>query len=244
MTEPLPPATAQLWNRLKDAQQLAGFYLIGGSALALLIGHRQSEDLDLAWSGDRLPRGTLSALVKSLEGHGWSLERDDSPAAYEEFQIAGMDLHDYQQDFIATAPAAGAVKLSFFVPPAPLAKLLPPTGQPSATIPTLTTLFKSKALATASRSASRDWLDLYLLMTEHAFTIEDYAATFAEVGARLSLDVGMQRLISGRLPLDDPGFASLLSAAPSVADMTQFFRSEITRWRQQLAEDRLGRQGD
>lgn len=45
MQNRLPPETARVWQRLESEPLLAGWYLIGGSALALRIGHRQSEDL-------------------------------------------------------------------------------------------------------------------------------------------------------------------------------------------------------
>ena len=58
MTELLPQATAKLWARLSAAPQLGGFYLIGGTALALRIQHRQSEDLHRRKSSRRFRRVT------------------------------------------------------------------------------------------------------------------------------------------------------------------------------------------
>jgi len=79
---PLPPETERLWRRLESEPILAGWYLIGGTALSLLIGHRQSEDLDIAWSGGgKLPVQLLNKLMASLNSEGWRLERDDDAAA-------------------------------------------------------------------------------------------------------------------------------------------------------------------
>lgn len=46
--ETLPPATNQITNELKGQQPafLKDFYLSGGTALSLQLGHRESEDLD------------------------------------------------------------------------------------------------------------------------------------------------------------------------------------------------------
>lgn len=237
MTGSLPAATARLWRRLSEAPQLAGFFLIGGTALSLRIGHRQSEDLDLAWSGKLLPREALTTLTRLLEFEGWILSRDDSPASFEEFQIAGMDLHDYQQDFFAIeASTAHCTKLNFFVPPSPLGHLLPPSGSPGAVIPELEVLFKTKALVTASRSASRDWLDLFLLISHHGFSIDDFATTFLELGQQINLDVAFSRLLSGTLPQSDPGYDSLLSQAPTLGQITDFFREAIADWKIRAAE--------
>jgi len=38
--------TKQLWDAVKVKPELHGFVLVGGSGLALRIGHRRSEDLD------------------------------------------------------------------------------------------------------------------------------------------------------------------------------------------------------
>jgi hypothetical protein len=44
----LPTATEKVWDFLRTQPALAGFVLVGGSALALRIHHRRSEDLDMA----------------------------------------------------------------------------------------------------------------------------------------------------------------------------------------------------
>ncbi len=46
-TEAVEPATLQLLRSLQAHTYMEGFYLVGGTALALLWGHRKSEDLDL-----------------------------------------------------------------------------------------------------------------------------------------------------------------------------------------------------
>ena len=70
----LPRDTEQVWNFLKDQPVLAGFVLVGGSALALRIGHRVSEDLDLAWTQARLPRNRLDALRRTAEAAGFRFQ--------------------------------------------------------------------------------------------------------------------------------------------------------------------------
>lgn len=55
----LPPETERVWNCLKQQPALAGFVLVGGSALALRIRHRRSDDLDIAYPAHQLPRARL-----------------------------------------------------------------------------------------------------------------------------------------------------------------------------------------
>lgn len=45
-TETLPKATENILNKIKHIPDLQKFYLSGGTALALQLGHRESEDLD------------------------------------------------------------------------------------------------------------------------------------------------------------------------------------------------------
>jgi hypothetical protein len=225
-----------MWKRLESEPLLAGWYLIGGTALALRIGHRRSEDLDFAWPGEtKLPSATLAALVRLLEGEGWKLDRDDDAKAYDEFLIAGMSLHDYQQNFMASGNG-GIVRLTFFSPEGPLARLLPPSNEGFPVVPDLPVLFKAKALVTAQRSATRDWLDLYVLMTRHGFTIKDYAAAFESTGSGTQLDLALQRLCSGEPRAADPGYEALIESPPPAHEMARFFSEEWRHWKRERAE--------
>src|SRR6266487_2793930 len=51
-TQTLPSRTAELLNQLSNQNFLTPFYLSGGTALALEIGHRESEDLDFFSEND------------------------------------------------------------------------------------------------------------------------------------------------------------------------------------------------
>jgi len=46
-TEAIDPATLELIKSLQGKSYLDGFYLVGGTAIALYLGHRQSIDYDL-----------------------------------------------------------------------------------------------------------------------------------------------------------------------------------------------------
>ena len=177
----LPPATEQVWSFLRDQPILGGFVLIGGSALALRIGHRLSEDLDLAWVEPRLPRARLDALRRTAEAGGFELERQEDEAAVVEFAEAGLDLLNYQQNYLVNR----GVKVSFFAPERPLARVLTGAPESKVRVATLAELFKAKSLVSAQRSKTRDWLDLYLLLKEHGFTLRDYRAAFVEAERRI-----------------------------------------------------------
>lgn len=216
----LIPETDALWSYLKEKDSLRGFVLLGGSALALRVRHRFSEDLDLVWQGLRLPKQRLEALVREAELDGFRFEAQDDLGALEEFENADMELRDYQQDFLVN----GRVKVTFFTADASLANTLQDTPDEPCRIASLEELFASKALVSASRSKSRDWFDLYILMRDHGYTLGDYAAAFKKAGHRLAMETGLSRLCSGRPQANDEGFEELVSPAPSIEELASFFR--------------------
>jgi len=46
-TQTIDPATLELIKSLQSRDYLKGFNLVGGTALALYLGHRRSIDIDL-----------------------------------------------------------------------------------------------------------------------------------------------------------------------------------------------------
>lgn len=211
-----PPATKKIWSFIEKQTALSGFVLIGGSALSLRISHRLSEDLDLAWLEDTLPRAAIDQVVTaSVAGFA----RNDNAAASEEFIQGGLELRDYQQDFLVDE----AVKVSFFTANAPLRKILSASAEPCVRVASLAEIFKSKALVSAVRSKSRDWFDLYILMKEHSFSMDAYIEAFHEGGIEGQAELGLLRLCSGIPQRNDEGFQHLVSNAPSLEQMRDFF---------------------
>jgi hypothetical protein len=240
----LPPETDRVWQFMIGRPELAGFVLVGGSALSLRIGHRISEDLDLAFSGSQLPRHRLDLLVAKAREAGHEFEPNDDEAAVEEFAQGGMELRDHQQDFLVNQ----IVKVSFFVPDHALSKVLRPGDTGGARIADLTELFRSKCLVSARRSKTRDWLDLYILLKEHGFTWKDYADAFRDAAIPTQVDIGLARLCAGTPAREDEGYAHLLDNAPTIAELTRYFRdlrdqreveaaSEATRERRETSGD-------
>jgi hypothetical protein len=215
----LPPATEKVWAFLKEQSALSGFILAGGSALALLLRHRMSEDLDFVYPAPRLPRQRLDALLRRAEEAGFTFRAADNEAALLDFAESALDLRDYQQDFLVN----NSVKVSFFAPDESLRKILLPGDESKTRVATLPELFKAKSLVSARRSKTRDWLDLYLLMKDHGFSIFDYRATFDEAGSPTQCDTGLARLCSGVPQRDDEGYAYLLPNPPSLEEMKSFF---------------------
>ena len=77
--EVMPSATAKMFLRLQHEPLLQSLVLIGGTALALHLGHRRSEDLDYLCPEPKLPKEKLQALIHKLRSEGHTIvDRDAS----------------------------------------------------------------------------------------------------------------------------------------------------------------------
>lgn len=219
----LPAETARAWRALEKEPLLADAILVGGTALALRIQHRLSEDLDFLFPSVRLPRTKLRACVQKLMAAGWRVAPADDAASFEEFLISGMDLHDYQQDFLLD----DQTKISFFAGDAAALKLLSSAPHPSGPrVAELQEVFALKAILSASRSKSRDWFDLYVLLRDHGFTIHHFAQAFTVAGLTTSLPTAFSRLCTGHPGNHDEGYSALLPDAPTPEQLSAFFRKQ------------------
>jgi hypothetical protein len=219
----LTPEAERLWEWLQQQPGLSGFILIGGSALSLRINHRFSESLDLTCLAEKLPTKRLKTVHAAAATAGFVLQPDDDEAALVEFSDGGLELHDYQQDFIADH----RLRLSFFTADPPLIRAL---GESETTVgprlAMLPELFRSKCLVSAKRSKTRDWFDLYILIRDHGFTLPDMAQAFQDAGIPDQMDSALTRLCSGKAPPHDEGLFNLLDNPPNLESIAEFFRTK------------------
>ncbi len=219
----LTPEAERVWSFLRESPLLSGFVLVGGSALSERIDHRLSRDLDLAFPAEKLPVDRLSALQTAARAAAVKLDPDDDEAALHDFHDGGLDLRDYQQDFIAD----GIVRVSFFAAEPPLISALKSfPDSKTARMAELSELFASKCLVCARRSKTRDWHDIHVLMRGHGFTLNDMRGVFERAGIPNQMDMALSRLCSGATPAHDEGIEPLSSDVPSVAEMAAYFRKK------------------
>jgi len=233
--------TRVVWEQLDGHPLLRGFVLIGGTALTLRIGHRVSEDLDFAYAtGEHLPRSRLGLLARSLRDRGVKLTLNQSPRAEEEFLDAGLELADYQQDFLAN----DTVKVSFMSPDAPAQWVI--AGDPSLPlrVATLDEIFALKSLVCAERSKTRDWFDLYVLMKQHGFSIIDFHEVFLRYDALPKFDNAQMRLRACKPDAGDEGYEQLLTDAPSLGAMQTFFQQHLDELEVRLAKQAFSSAAD
>lgn len=97
----MPETTQKNFALLKDNPKLAGFTLIGGTALAIQIGHRVSEDLDFNIFGKKLPIRAIDQMLDELAAGGATIKSLISPEQKSRFKINTSENLDYYiQDYL------------------------------------------------------------------------------------------------------------------------------------------------
>jgi predicted nucleotidyltransferase component of viral defense system len=215
----LRPDTQRLWEHLQSEPALKGFVLVGGTALSMHLHHRLSEDLDFMYLGKTLPKGQIGALKRRAIDADFEFIANDSPAGVEEFINAGLDLSDYQQDYMVN----GTVKVSLVAPEPENARQLEQVESPGPRVASLAEIFRLKCIVASDRSKTRDWFDLYLLLKQEHFEPTEVIRAFERAGAPRKYDIAMMRLCSGKPALNDEGYETLLKEPPTIEEMQRFF---------------------
>jgi hypothetical protein len=141
----ITPQTSQVLNTLKINAKLSGFYLSGGTALALQLGHRVSEDLDF-FSGQRFDPILLQEAIEKT-GRLTSTE------------LAENTLNTFFND----------VKVQFLYYPYPmLENLLEWEG---VKLSSLADIACTKMITVSMRGSKKDFVDIYFLLQR--FTLEE-----------------------------------------------------------------------
>lgn len=231
----LPPDTAALLLELAARPDLNGFTLIGGTALALRHGHRMSEDIDLACSYGRLPRGRVDALLRDLAE--WHDVRDAmSQMQRVEWEESGLELADYHQDW-----SVGGVKLTFFAPDGEQAGLIAksrPDRFERLAVADDELLFALKSRVLYVRTASRDLFDIWYFVDRQERSVGDVVGELAAGYPHVGPDALLARLTPTKFPAADPGFDTQLKGAPATREeLLERMRELVDRHKRSIARD-------
>jgi hypothetical protein len=234
----MPEATRKNFERLKDDPRLNGFTLIGGTALALQIGHRISEDLDFNVFGRALPKRSLDQLLSDLEEEGAIIESLISPEKKTAHKInTGYDLDDSIQDYLING-----AKVTFHArheqdrPKKQIEYLKSAAKIKIANngfeILAVEGLFAMKSIVTYDRVRSRDIFDLMILIRDNGFNLKNALDAIAEnQPARHKDPEHFKSVVTGIIPLDkaDEGFSSI-SLDVKMQDIYKYFKSLIKEY--------------
>ena len=232
--EAIRPDTASLFSLLAQFPQLKGFHLVGGTAIALIIGHRLSNDLDFAFLGDKLPIHQIDDLVAELKAGGLPVQLITDPSQISNFKIAtGNRLLDFARDYMfgdtkVTFFAMGSKHTPIFIQ---LLKESQPLNLPqiSFSVPSLSSLRTTKAVVLGQRVRSRDLYDLYILVKDHGYTTEQLLQDAITYGTNNDVEY-YKAVLRGEIPLDadDEGLDQVGVKTP-LQKIYAFFDKEISR---------------
>lgn len=246
--EAIRPETASLFTLLAAFPQLALFTLIGGTAIALSIGHRLSNDLDFAFFGDKLPTSDLDSLVAELKSHGLPVRLISAPDQISTFKIrTGKKLLDYARDYMF-----GNTKVTFFamgMQQTPLfvdyLKQAPALNLPGVTfdILRLDSLKTTKAVVLGQRVRSRDLYDLFILVRDRGYSLPQLLHDAVSYGTNDDPEY-YKAVLRGEIPLDaeDEGLEPV-GVATDLKAIYAFFDSEISLMETQEAA-RIAREAE
>lgn len=239
----MPEATRKNFARLQDEPLMADFTLVGGTALALQVGHRTSEDLDFNVFGQTLPTRKLDQLLAKLKEEGAAIESLISPEKKTAFKInAGLDMDTLIQDYLVDGS-----KVTFHARKEPdrpagqienlksAQKIKPsPHGFDVMGVPGL---FLMKSIVVYDRVRSRDLFDLMVLTKDHGFDLEKvFKAIEANQPARHNDPEHFKSVATGVIPLDkgDEGFSSIRLNV-KIQEIFKYFKSLVDEHEIQIA---------
>ena len=141
----MPPATAKIFELFAGQKFISNFTLVGGTALALQLRHRMSEDLDFVQDAEHLNVNLIKRNIAKL---------------FPNYRIIRQD-HSWQIDFIInevkiTFFSSGAVSIPFEVQKFAFA-------YKNLRICRADAIASLKLAAIAQRNTIRDYYDLYFI---------------------------------------------------------------------------------
>lgn len=242
------PETASLFTLLASYPQLETFTLIGGTAIALNIGHRLSNDLDFAVFGDKLPTSEIDHLVTELKSHGLPVRLISAPDQISTFKIrTGKKLLDYARDYMfgntkVTFFAMGMQQTPFFVDYLKQAAVL---NLPDVVFNVLALdgLRASKAVALGQRVRSRDLYDLFILAKDHGYHTAQLLRDAVAYGTNDDPEY-YKAVLRGEIPLDadDEGLEPV-GVSTELKSIYSFFDAQISQVEIEEAE-RIAHEAD
>ncbi|MGC9352689.1 MAG: nucleotidyl transferase AbiEii/AbiGii toxin family protein [Mariniphaga sp.] len=192
--EILSPEQIELLPLVKQFKR--EFYLVGGTAIALHIGHRRSVDFDLFKNKNIRPKSILTKIADS--GFSFNVTRRVS----EQMNVT-----------IST------VKFTFYEYPFPVQPTV--NFDDIIRMPSLIDLAAMKAYAFGRRAKWKDYVDMYFLLRNH-FSVEQISKRAVEIFDQLFSSKLFRAQLSYFKDIDYSEPVEFLVAAPPEEEIRQF----------------------
>lgn len=200
-TEILDKKQLELINHLLIFKRT--YYLVGGTAIALYLGHRRSIDFDLF---------TFSPIVK------YRLKKKLIDIPFPQIPI----FEDVDQLHLMI----NNVKTTFFHYPYPVKHHFQSNAYFS--MPSLLSLAAMKAFALGRRAKWKDYVDLYFILKNH-FTIEDISKECENIFGNQYAEKLFRQQLAFHEDIDFSESVEFINLAPSEEEIKSFLIEEAIR---------------
>lgn len=237
--EKLPENTRALFAAISSAAKdgiLDDMLLLGGTALAMRLGHRMSEDIDFAIGTLRLPTDKISVLMRRLNDAGCEVVDVLSESARDDFENDGLDIENYQQDWLVNG-----AKLTFFTfgNNEYEQKTISDSSYDvfdGIKIASLDTIAKTKCHALTKRTKSRDLFDVYHLIQVGALNVESVIAEMQKFNSSMTYETCVHRIVDKQIQADDEGLNSV-GVSISIGDIRKRLSENLTVMETSIARE-------
>ncbi len=242
--ELMPKATQKNFASLKEDPRLAGFTLVGGTALALQIGHRMSEDLDFNIFDQVLPSKDIDAVLNDLAASGVKIESLITQAQISQFKInTSENLDKYIQDYLIDGAKVTFHSRNERDRPKHQIDFLKSTPKLSVSkkgfnILAVDGLFVMKSIVLYDRIKSRDIYDLMVLTRDHGYSLENILEAINTYQPFRDKDPEhFKSAVTGIIPLDknDEGFSNI-HLNVKIEDVYKYFIKLINEYEVNLVK--------
>jgi hypothetical protein len=255
----LPADTRNLLDVLAGDKRLGQFFLIGGTALTLFWGHRQSEDLDFVTPQINLPTQDCEGLIEEIKSQNWRVEEFKDPKAQLQAAKEGFDLEESKRDFICTPRGGMPVKLTFFADDcrdtlpcytSPLADLAHQYGEVKVLPPEV--IFRLKSQLLLRRTSTRDLFDMMTFL-DKGWSVESMVDEMKKGNVLVDHETVRLRLLEWKIPPTDPGVARLIHGncadlfpdeSASLADIRKRLKEHFDAYEARIAQAILSERRD
>ncbi|MHB1663741.1 MAG: nucleotidyl transferase AbiEii/AbiGii toxin family protein [bacterium] len=217
-----------LLNEIQDYPVFKDYTLIGGTALAIYLDHRESEDLDFVTQSEKLGKINIKLFINSLEKKGFNIEKIYDEAGYMDFAEGGENIDDYQQIY-----EINGVKVSFFVTPDLtvkniLSKDIPNVIAGNVKAAQIDTIFQLKCDIISQRNKLRDYYDIYYLIKNKKCDLKEIYLSIKETSGNSFVNHIIKNMHDLNVsPADKEGLLTLEKVNITVDELRAFFQKEI-----------------
>jgi len=216
----------RLFDLLAQSSELEGLTLVGGTALALQINHRNSLDFDFATFEEKLPTKNIDLLIHRLKAGKNTVNEITDSTAVSQFKInTGENLRDYARDYVVNN-----IKVTFFTHGQNqdqrqfyknTAKVTDSTI--SFDVLAIDGLKAAKTLVLADGVRSRDLFDLMVLVRDYHYSLDEIISTVKRIGHIDDME-HYRAVMTGIIPLDknDEGLYPV-DVVTDIKDIYRFF---------------------